>query len=107
MMISVWTNPTAIFILIGARTTEQSQVKHELSVDSPILLFADDAKIFRSIRCEADYLQLQRDIDILFEWSRTWLLNFNISKCYVLHLGLTGGDYSTERNGTERNGMMD
>ena len=30
MMISVWTNPTAIFILIGARTTEQSQVKHEL-----------------------------------------------------------------------------
>ena len=30
MTISVWTNPIAIFILIGARTTEQSQVKHEL-----------------------------------------------------------------------------
>ena len=29
MMISVWTNPIAIFILNGARTTEQSQVKHE------------------------------------------------------------------------------
>ena len=72
-----------------------------LSVDSPILLFADDAKIFRSInRCEADYLQLQRDIDILFEWSRTWLLNFNISKCYVLYLGLTHsyGNYCIDGN---------
>ena len=36
-----------------------------LSVDSPILLFADDAKIFQSIRSEGDYLQLQKDIDIL------------------------------------------
>jgi len=50
-----------------------------LSVDSPILLFADDAKIFRSIRSEADYLQLQRDIDLLYEPSNTWLLSFNIS----------------------------
>ena len=28
-----------------------------LSVDSPIMLLANDAKIFRSIRSEADYLQ--------------------------------------------------
>ena len=38
MMISVWTNPTAIFILIGARTTEQSQVKHELLFCARVLL---------------------------------------------------------------------
>ena len=38
MMISVWTNPTAIFTLIGARTTEQSQVKHELSFCARVLL---------------------------------------------------------------------
>ena len=38
MMISVWTNPTAIFILIGAQTTEQSQVKHELSFCARVLL---------------------------------------------------------------------
>ena len=36
-----------------------------LYVDSPILLFADNAKIFQSIRSEGDYLQLQKDIDIL------------------------------------------
>ena len=38
MMIIVWKNPTAIFILIGACTTEQSQVKHELLFCARILL---------------------------------------------------------------------
>ena len=56
-------------------------------MDSPILLLADDAKIFRSIKCNADYLQLQCDLDMLYEWSKTWLLGFNVSKCYHLHLG--------------------
>ena len=36
------------------------------SVNCPILLFTDDAKIYQSIRCEADYLQLQRDITTLY-----------------------------------------
>ena len=40
-------------------------------VDSPILLFADDTKIYRSIQCREDYLQLQSDIDKL---SKMWQL---------------------------------
>lgn len=55
-------------------------------VDILVLLFADDAKVYQSIRCEMDYLQLQCDIAILYNWSKTWLLNFNISKRYLLHL---------------------
>ena len=38
MMTSVWTNPTAIFILIGAWMMEQSQVKHELLFCARVLL---------------------------------------------------------------------
>ena len=38
MMISVWTNPIAIFILIGAWTTEQSQVKRELLFCARVLI---------------------------------------------------------------------
>ena len=38
MMISVWTNLTVILILIGARMTEQSQVKHELLFCARVLL---------------------------------------------------------------------
>ena len=58
-------------------------------MDYPILLSADDAKIYQSVRCEADYLQLQCYITTLYRWSKIWLLNFNISKCHLLHLGPT------------------
>ena len=29
---------------------------------------------------------LKKDIDILYKWSSKWLLNFNESKCKVMHL---------------------
>ena len=38
MMIIVWTNPIAKFILIGAQTTEQSQVERELLFCARVLL---------------------------------------------------------------------
>jgi len=56
-------------------------------VTSPLLMFADDTKIFRSIQNHTDSLQLQSDINKLFEWSRVWQLQFTVSKCYHLHLG--------------------
>ena len=30
---------------------------------------------------------LQSDLDNLVEWSRKWLLAFNIEKCKVMHIG--------------------
>ena len=59
------------------------------TVKSPILLFADDIKIFRSIKTREDYTQLQLDLNCLSEWSLKWKLKFNVSKCNVLHLGIT------------------
>ena len=56
-------------------------------VSSPVLLFADDTKIFRVIRNGEDYTALQSDLDLLQRWSQQWLLNFNISKCKHLHFG--------------------
>jgi hypothetical protein len=55
--------------------------------ESGIYLFADDAKIFRHIKCEADYEKLQNSIDALQEWSRNWLLSMNITKCKVISVG--------------------
>ena len=50
-------------------------------------MFADDTKLFRSIRTEADCVKMQDDIDSLDEWSRKWQLKFNASKCHHMRLG--------------------
>jgi len=34
-----------------------------------------------------DFQQLQNDIDKLLAWANKWQLRFNISKCYILHIG--------------------
>jgi hypothetical protein len=57
-------------------------------VESSIKLFADDAKIYRALKTpEEDMKALQQDLDALEEWTATWQMAFNASKCRVLHLG--------------------
>ena len=56
-------------------------------VSSPILMFADDTKIFRVIRNKEDHSALQNDLNLLYEWSLQWQLNFNVVKCKHLHFG--------------------
>ena len=56
-------------------------------MQSPLFLFADDAKVFHTIQSEDDYLKLQQDLDNLFSWSCKWQLSFNVDKCKVLHIG--------------------
>ena len=50
-------------------------------VNSPILQFADDVKMFRAIGGAADFQQLQVDINSFVNWSIKWQLKFNVSKC--------------------------
>ena len=44
-------------------------------VNSSLLSFADDIKLFCCIRSETDVVQLQHDINALLEWSKSWLLS--------------------------------
>ena len=65
-------------------------------VSSSLLMYADDIKLYRCIHSPEDCVILQNDINILFDWSKQWLLSFNISKCKVLHVGSAPyfGNYS-------------
>ena len=45
-----------------------------------VYIFADDTKIYRKIATENDCVELQKDLDILQEWSNKWLLSFNAKK---------------------------
>ena len=56
-------------------------------VQSTVKMFADDMKIYRAISSNEDVKTLQQDMDTLGIWSETWLLNFNVSKCKVMHCG--------------------
>ena len=54
------------------------------NVQSTCKVFADDTKIYNVTK---NHDIIQNDINALFEWSRTWQLNFNLAKCCVLHIG--------------------
>ena len=58
-----------------------------MDVNSPVLVYADDTKVFRPIRDSGDKDLLQFDLDTLAVWSEKWQLPFNCTKCKVMHLG--------------------
>ena len=50
-------------------------------------MFADDAKIYSSVRSESEAEKIQEHLEKLQEWSDTWLLRFNAGKCKTMHIG--------------------
>ena len=55
-------------------------------IQSKMKLFADDSIVYKEILSPEDHTILQRDLDLLAEWSTTWLMHFNIKKCAVLSI---------------------
>ena len=55
------------------------------SVSCKIKLFADDTKIWNTIKMQSVSQSLQLDLDLLSKWCEEWLLRFNIDKCHVMH----------------------
>ena len=56
-------------------------------VPSDIKMFADDTRIWRVLRQDADTQRLQDDLDRLTDWSTDWLLTINAAKCKTMHIG--------------------
>ena len=54
-------------------------------ITSKVLKFADDTKVFRKIKSDADRQHLQDDLNKLIEWSEIWQMLFNFGKCKCLH----------------------
>ena len=48
---------------------------------STLKLFADDVALYREIKCSADCLLLQKDLDNIYLWTIKWQLRLNASKC--------------------------
>ena len=56
-------------------------------VNCSIKMFADDTKLFRTVKSIDDCNILQNDLDTLSQWTNEWLLSFNVDKCKVMHIG--------------------
>ena len=75
-----------LFILQVSILSEQiNDLVSEL--EFPTLLFADDAKVYKEIQCDEDIQMMKRDMSRLQDWSKKWLLDFNVDKCATLHVG--------------------
>ena len=57
-------------------------------VNSSIRLLADDCLIYHPITCAEDHDKLQQDLDHLYNWSQTWLMEFNVDKCQSMQITL-------------------
>jgi len=53
---------------------------------SDTYLFADDAKLYKSIHSQSDSDILNRCFQNILKWSDNWLMKLNITKCKVLSL---------------------
>ena len=56
------------------------------NINSNIRLFADDCIIYREITTINDNNILQNDLNTLCKWEKDWQMNFNKSKCHVMHI---------------------
>ena len=56
------------------------------NIDSQMRLFADDCLVYRIINSLNDCLQLQEDLSLLCDWESKSQMEFNKSKCRVLHM---------------------
>jgi len=65
-----------------------NDISEYVSPETNILLYADDTKIWREIKCANDHLVLQHDIDSLYQWSQVNKMKFHPDKCKVLRATL-------------------
>jgi len=69
-----------------------------------IKMFADDTKIWKVMFDESDSHDLQEDLVRLQEWNKKWLLQFNLDKCNVMHIGhCMATQYVMEQDGQSWN----
>lgn len=55
------------------------------ALESHKSVYADDTKIFENPLTSSAVIQ--SDLDKVIDWASKWLLNLNVSKCSVLHMG--------------------
>jgi len=59
----------------------------ENNLTSKICKFSDDTKLCKKVGTDALVLEMQEDLNKLWDWSEVWEMKFNTKKCVVMHMG--------------------
>ncbi len=57
-----------------------------LGLNSTVRLFADDTVVYLAVKTTTDAITLQNDLHKLEQWEDKWAMEFNPSKCQVMHI---------------------
>ena len=57
----------------------------------PTVQFADDCILYRHVGDKNDINRLQTDLDMIAKWEETWLMEFNVAKCFTMRVGRQRG----------------
>ena len=63
--------------------------------------FADDTKLGLVVDQYEQCMQVQKQLDSIYQWSKDWQMLFNHDKCVVLHLGSENARHTYYLNGQE------
>ena len=55
--------------------------------DSRFRKFADDAKMLEKVNSLEEKHRAKEDLNQLEQWGKKWQMEFNTSKCQVMHFG--------------------
>jgi hypothetical protein len=67
------------------------------NLSSQVRLFADDCVIYREIVNDHDAIMLQKDLNTLSVWEKSWQMRFNTDKCFVLKITHATKHYFTHK----------
>ena len=63
-----------------------------------LFLYADDLKVLKEICSDEDTEALQDELDVLYDWTRYWLLRFHPDKCEVMRYKMGGNNTNTKNS---------
>jgi len=64
-----------------------------------VLKFADDTKIYHPVNSETEGYSLQKDLTSVSNWAKKWQMEFNVSKCKIMHFVKGDIGYRYSMNG--------
>jgi len=76
----------------------------DCGLTNPVFEFADDSKLLAKVNDRKDRDLLQHDLEQPKQWSDTWQILINTSKCKVMHIGRTNQKFQYSIHGQTKFG---